>query len=119
MLGRSHLPLDFWRGRDKVAGRGIVGPCRGGGRGRGEDPMGLSLGTTTERYRGLDGLLTRYLRDPGRPGEEEGVMFQMIDEGKPSPEDRKLFWYKVGAFIVALAAFGGVIYFFAFGSITH
>jgi len=46
-------------------------------------------------------------------------MFQMIDEAKSSPEDRKLFWYKVGAFIVALGVFGGVIYFFAFGSITH
>ena len=41
-------------------------------------------------------------------------MFQMIDEAKPNAEDRKLFWYKVGAFIVACAAFGGVIYFFAF-----
>jgi len=46
-------------------------------------------------------------------------MFQMIEEGKPSPEDRKLFWYKVGAFIVALEAFGGLIFFFGFGSITH
>jgi hypothetical protein len=46
-------------------------------------------------------------------------MFQMIDEPKSTPEDRKLFWYKVGAFIVALAACGGLIYFFAFGSITH
>jgi hypothetical protein len=41
-------------------------------------------------------------------------MFQMIDEGKPTAEDRKLFWYKVGLFIVAAAAFGGIIYFFAF-----
>ena len=41
-------------------------------------------------------------------------MFQMIDEGKPTAEDRKLFWFKVAAFIAALAAFGGVIYFFAF-----
>jgi hypothetical protein len=41
-------------------------------------------------------------------------MFQMIDEEKPTAEDRKLFWVKVGAFIVALAAFSGVIYFFAF-----
>lgn len=45
-------------------------------------------------------------------------MFQMINEEKPSAEDRKLFWVKVGAFIVALAAFGGVIYFFASGSYT-
>jgi hypothetical protein len=41
-------------------------------------------------------------------------MFQMINDEKPSPEDRKLFWYKLGAFLLALAAFGGVIYFFAF-----
>lgn len=41
-------------------------------------------------------------------------MFQMIDDGKPTAEDRKMFWMKLGAFIVALAAFGGVIYFFAF-----
>jgi hypothetical protein len=46
-------------------------------------------------------------------------MFQMIEEGKPSPEDRKLFWYKVGAFIVALAAFAGLIVFFGFGSVSH
>ncbi len=41
-------------------------------------------------------------------------MFQMIDEAKTTPEDRKLFWYKVGLFLVVAAAFGGVIYFFAF-----
>ena len=41
-------------------------------------------------------------------------MFQMINDEKPSPEDRKLFWYKFGAFLLAMAAFGGVIYFFAF-----
>jgi hypothetical protein len=58
--------------------------------------------------------VTRRVREEG-----EGVMFQMIDEAKSSPEDRKLFWYKVGAFIVALGVFGGVIYFFAFGSMTH
>ena len=40
-------------------------------------------------------------------------MFQMIDEGKPTAEDKKLFWFKVGAFVVALAAVGGVVYFFA------
>ncbi len=45
-------------------------------------------------------------------------MFQMINEEKPSAEERKLFWVKVGAFIVALAAFSGVIYFFAVGSYT-
>ncbi len=44
---------------------------------------------------------------------EEGAMFQMVDEGRPSADDRKLFWFKVGAFVVALAALGGVVYFFA------
>lgn len=48
----------------------------------------------------------------GRP--EEVFMFQMIDEEKPSAEDRKMLLIKIGAFIVALAALGGVIYFFAF-----
>jgi hypothetical protein len=44
-------------------------------------------------------------------------MFQMIDEGRSSPEEKKLFWYKVGLFIVVAAAFAGVIYFFAFGTV--
>ena len=43
----------------------------------------------------------------------EGAMFQMVDEEKPSAADRKMFWFKVGAFIVALAAVGGMVYFFA------
>jgi hypothetical protein len=38
-------------------------------------------------------------------------MFQMVDEGKPTAEDKKMFWFKVGAFVVVLAALGGVIYF--------
>jgi len=41
-------------------------------------------------------------------------MFQMINDEKPSAEDRKLFWIKLGFFIAAMAALGGVIYFFAF-----
>jgi hypothetical protein len=48
---------------------------------------------------------------PGRMG-EEGAMFQMVDEGRPTAEDKKMFWFKVGAFVVALAALGGVVYFF-------
>jgi hypothetical protein len=45
----------------------------------------------------------------------EGIMFQMIDETKvATAEDRKLLWYKIGLFLVVAAAFGGVIYFFAF-----
>lgn len=41
-------------------------------------------------------------------------MFEMINEEKPDPEERKMFWVKVCVFVVALAALGGVIYFFAF-----
>ena len=40
-------------------------------------------------------------------------MFQMVDEEKPTAEDRKMFWFKVGVFVVALAAVSGVVYFFA------
>jgi hypothetical protein len=43
-------------------------------------------------------------------------MFQMIDETKSETGDRKMFLVKVCAFVVALAALGGVIYFFAFVS---
>ena len=43
----------------------------------------------------------------------------MINDDKPSPEEKKLFWYKVGLFIVVSAAFAGVIYFVAVGMITH
>jgi hypothetical protein len=45
-------------------------------------------------------------------------MFQMIEEESTGPQDRKLLLVKIGAFIVALAALGGVIYFFAFVSYT-
>lgn len=40
-------------------------------------------------------------------------MFEMLNEEKPDAETRKMFWMKVGIFVVALAAMGGVIYFFA------
>lgn len=40
-------------------------------------------------------------------------MFQMINEEKPTAEDRKMLWVKVGLFIVLIAALGGVVYFFA------
>ena len=40
-------------------------------------------------------------------------MFQMIDEGKSSPDDRKMLLYKIGAFIVALGALGVLGYFLA------
>ena len=44
---------------------------------------------------------------------EEGPMFQMINEEKPTAYDRKMLWVKVGLFIVLIAALGGVVYFFA------
>lgn len=43
-------------------------------------------------------------------------MFQMIGEETDEPQDRKMLLIKIGAFIVALAALGGVVYFFAFVS---
>jgi hypothetical protein len=41
---------------------------------------------------------------------KEVAVFQMIDQSTAEPQDRKLFWYKIGIFFVALAAFGGVIF---------
>ena len=43
-------------------------------------------------------------------------MFQMISEENPEPRDRKMLLMKIGAFVVALAALGGVVYFFTFVS---
>ena len=43
-------------------------------------------------------------------------MFQMIDEEKKDPKDKNMLLMKIGVFIVALAALGGVVYFFAFVS---
>lgn len=37
-------------------------------------------------------------------------MFQMIDQSPAQTDDRKLLLYKVGMFIVALAALGGVVF---------
>ena len=34
-------------------------------------------------------------------------MFQMIDQSSAEPADRKMLLYKIGMFIVALAAVGG------------
>ena len=36
-------------------------------------------------------------------------MFQMIDQSSGQPGDRKMLLYKIGMFIVALAAVSGVI----------
>jgi cell division septal protein FtsQ len=43
-------------------------------------------------------------------------MFQMINQTHEEPGDRMLLLLKIGMFIVALAALGGVVYFFAFTS---
>ena len=39
-------------------------------------------------------------------------MFQMIDQSSAEPADRKMLLYKIGMFIVALAAVGGVVFLF-------
>jgi len=36
-------------------------------------------------------------------------MFQMIDQSSAEPGDRKVLLYKIGMFIVAIAAVSGVI----------
>jgi hypothetical protein len=41
---------------------------------------------------------------------KEVAVFQMINQSTAEPQDRKLLLYKIGIFIVALAAFGGVIF---------
>jgi hypothetical protein len=47
-------------------------------------------------------------------------MFEMINEEKPEPQDRKMFWVKIGATIVALTALSGIAYFVAYLSYpTH
>lgn len=38
-------------------------------------------------------------------------MFEMINEEKPSPEARKLFVVKLAAFVLGIAAMGGIAYF--------
>ncbi len=40
----------------------------------------------------------------------EVAMFQMIDQTAAQPGDRKMLLYKIGMFIVALAAVGGVVF---------
>ncbi len=46
-------------------------------------------------------------------------MFQMINEAASEPQDRKTFFVKIGMFLVALAALGGVVYFFGFVSYAN
>jgi hypothetical protein len=40
-------------------------------------------------------------------------MFEMLNQEEPDAEARRMFWKKVGYFVVAIAAVSGVIYFFA------
>ncbi|MGH9430914.1 MAG: hypothetical protein ACRD3T_05170 [Terriglobia bacterium] len=40
-------------------------------------------------------------------------MFQMIDEEKPSADDRRMFFYKVAAFIAAIGCLGVITYLLA------
>jgi flagellar basal body-associated protein FliL len=40
-------------------------------------------------------------------------MFQMINDEKPTAEDRKMLWIKIGLTIVLFAALCGIVYFFA------
>ncbi|HEX5481552.1 MAG TPA: hypothetical protein VFZ08_02880 [Terriglobia bacterium] len=40
-------------------------------------------------------------------------MFQMIDEERPSADNKKMLMYKIGAFIVAMGGAGVFIYFLA------
>ena len=51
-----------------------------------------------------------YLHARGRGREKEVAVFQMIDQAAAEPQDRKMLMYKIGIFIVALAAFGGVLF---------
>jgi hypothetical protein len=43
-------------------------------------------------------------------------MFEMVNAVRAEPQDRKMLLMKIGAFVVALAALGGVIYLFTFVS---
>jgi hypothetical protein len=41
---------------------------------------------------------------------KEVAMFQMIDQSAAEPADRKARLYKIGMFIVALAAVSGIVF---------
>ena len=69
------------------------------------------LGTSPTRHRKLCGTGIRDLRYPAvRETKGEAAMFEMLNEEKHDAESRKLFWMKVGIFVIAVAAMGGVIY---------
>jgi len=43
-------------------------------------------------------------------------MFEMVNEGKAGPGDRKVLLEKIGLFLVAFVVLGGIVYLFAFYS---
>jgi len=43
-------------------------------------------------------------------------MFEMVNEEKAGPRDRKVVLEKIGAFILAFVVLGGVVYLFAYFS---
>ena len=45
---------------------------------------------------------------------KEVGMFEMVNEQRAEPQDRKLLLKKIGLFAVALVVLGGVIYLFTF-----
>ena len=47
---------------------------------------------------------------------KEVAMFEMVNAERAEPQDRKLLLMKIGAFVVALAVLGGVVYLFTFFS---
>jgi hypothetical protein len=50
---------------------------------------------------------------PPRPrkwARKEVAVFQMINQSAAEPQDRKMLMYKIGIFVVALGAVGGVIF---------
>jgi hypothetical protein len=49
---------------------------------------------------------------------KEGVVFQMIDDGKSAEETKRIFWTKVGLFLAATAVVAGVMYYVFTASIT-
>ena len=53
-------------------------------------------------------MVCLHARGSGR--EKEVAVFQMINESTAEPRDRKALLYKIGVFIVAMGAVGGVIF---------
>jgi hypothetical protein len=47
---------------------------------------------------------------------EEAGMFEMVNEEKTEPRDRKVLLEKIALFLAAFVVLGGVVYLFAFYS---